>query len=90
VERVTGEHLLSDQKIWHIVSDKALVVSQDIKKNVMETMRPCRLERLITTYLPLPIFLASPRCTAIGQRRVRDLRLCLNLLALAQDFLTLP
>ena len=34
VERITGEHLLSDQKIWQIVSDKALVISQDIQKKV--------------------------------------------------------
>jgi reverse gyrase len=34
VERVTGEQLLSDQKIWQIVSDKALIVSQDIMSNV--------------------------------------------------------
>jgi len=38
VERVTGEQLLSDQKIWQLVSDKALIVSQDIKKNVIETL----------------------------------------------------
>ena len=38
VERLTGEYLLSDQKIWQIVSNKALVVSQDIQRNVMETL----------------------------------------------------
>ncbi len=38
VERVTGEELLSDQKIWQIVSDKALVISQDIQKSVVETL----------------------------------------------------
>jgi len=38
VERLSGEYLLSDQKIWQIVSNKALVVSQDIQRNVMETL----------------------------------------------------
>lgn len=38
VERVTGKHLLSDQKIWQIVSDKALIVSQDLQRDVMDTL----------------------------------------------------
>lgn len=38
VERVTGKHLLSDQKIWQIVSDKALMVSQDLQRDVMDTL----------------------------------------------------
>ena len=38
VERITGEDLLSDQKIWQIVSDKALTISQDIQKSVVEIL----------------------------------------------------
>lgn len=34
VERVSGERLLSDQKIWQIVSAKALKVSQEIYKSM--------------------------------------------------------
>jgi len=38
VERVSGERLLSDQKIGQIVSDKALKISQEIYKSVEETL----------------------------------------------------
>ena len=38
MERVTGKQLLSDQKIWQIVSDKALIVSQALQKNVRATL----------------------------------------------------
>lgn len=38
IERVSGERLLSDQKIGQIVSDKALKISQEIYKSVEETL----------------------------------------------------
>lgn len=38
VERVSGERLLSDQRIGQIVSDKALKLSQEIYKSVEETL----------------------------------------------------
>jgi len=38
VERVSGERLLSDQRIGQIVSDKALKISQEIYKDVEETL----------------------------------------------------
>lgn len=38
VKWVIGEQLLSNKKIWQIVSEKALVVSQNIQKNVTETL----------------------------------------------------
>jgi hypothetical protein len=38
VERVTGEHLLSDQKIWQIVNNKALAISRNLQKKVAEIL----------------------------------------------------
>ncbi|MDZ4876733.1 MAG: hypothetical protein CLLPBCKN_006168 [Chroococcidiopsis cubana SAG 39.79] len=38
VERVSGERLLSDQKIRQIVSNKALIISQDINKTIAATL----------------------------------------------------
>ncbi|WP_250126283.1 hypothetical protein [Chroococcidiopsis sp. CCMEE 29] len=38
VERVSGERLLSDQKIRQIVSNKALKISQDIYKSIATTL----------------------------------------------------
>ncbi len=43
VERVSGERLLSDQKIGQIVSDKALKVSQEIYQSVGETLDKTKL-----------------------------------------------
>lgn len=40
LERVSGERLLSDQKILQIVSDKALRLSQAIQKRVVATLAP--------------------------------------------------
>lgn len=38
VERVSGERLLSDQKVGQIVSDKALKISEDIYKSMAATL----------------------------------------------------
>lgn len=38
VERVTGEHLLSDHKIWQIVNNKALAISRNLQKKVAEIL----------------------------------------------------
>lgn len=35
---MSGERLLSDQKIWQIVSAKAVTLSQNLQKNVVEAL----------------------------------------------------
>ena len=55
VERVSGERLLSDQKIGQIVSDTALKISQEIHKNTSTTLEKVN-ERVVKVSSQVDIY----------------------------------
>jgi hypothetical protein len=55
IERQTGAKLLSDQKIWHIVGDKAVEVSLEIQAEVRAVLAGCAMPAVqphVDSYTP--------------------------------------
>ncbi len=77
IERQTGEKLLSDQKIWHIVVDKAVEVSLELQADVGTVLAGCAMPAVqshVDIYTPeqQEILLFDDAIQVKGQKQTRE------------------